>query len=124
MFYDVFYELCKKNHVTPSKACTDMGLSRSLAAKWKNTGQNPSFEIIPKIANYFGVSTSYLLGEEEKEKPLVNGDEELTEYLEAVRDDPDLRMLFSLTKGATKKDIQDAIAIIQMLRSRDKGDLL
>lgn len=123
MFYDVFYQLCSERHVTPSKACTEMGLSRSLAAKWKNTGQNPSFEIIPKIANYFGVSTSFLLGEEEK-KPLVNGDEELTEYLEAVRDDPDLRMLFSVTKGATKKDIQDAIAIIQMLKSRDRGETL
>lgn len=68
MFYDLFLELCTSKGVTPSKACLDMGLSRSLAAKWKNTKATPSFEVIGKIADYFCVSADYLLGKEHQSK--------------------------------------------------------
>jgi transcriptional regulator with XRE-family HTH domain len=37
-----------------------------------------------KIANYFGVSVGYLLGEEEKEKPTVQEDDGLTENQNAL----------------------------------------
>lgn len=46
-----------------------MKLSRSLGAKWKNTGANPSFDVLSKMSDYFGVSVDYLLGNEQKEKP-------------------------------------------------------
>ncbi len=69
MFYDVFEGLCKGKGISPSRACLDMGLSRSLGAKWKSTKANPSFEVLSKVANYFGVSTDYLLGNEQKGKP-------------------------------------------------------
>lgn len=62
MFYDIFLSLCRHKGVTPNKACLDMQLSRSLAAKWKNTGSDPSAETLARIAGYFGVSTDYLLG--------------------------------------------------------------
>lgn len=68
MFYDIFKGLCDKKDVSPSRACIDMGLSRSLGAKWKNTGANPSYEVLTKMAGYFGVSVDYLLGNEQKEK--------------------------------------------------------
>ena len=116
MFYDLFYELCLKKGVTPSKACLDMGLSRSLAAKWKNTKATPSADVMSKISDYFGVSADYLLGkEEQKEKPLINGDEELTEYLEELRTRPEMKMLFKLTKGATKADVEKAVKIIETM---------
>lgn len=116
MFYDLFYELCVRKGVTPSKACLEMGLSRALAAKWKNTKATPSADTMSKISDYFGVSTDYLLGkEEQKEKPLINGDEELTEYLEELRTRPEMKMLFKLTKGATKADVEKAVKIIETM---------
>lgn len=68
MFYDLFKKLCDEKNVSVSKACIEMGLSRSIAAKWKNTKTNPSADVLPKIAKYFGVPVDYLLGAEEKEK--------------------------------------------------------
>jgi transcriptional regulator with XRE-family HTH domain len=56
VFYDIFKGLCDKKDVSPSRACIDMGLSRSLGAKWKNTGANPSYEVLTKMAEYFDVS--------------------------------------------------------------------
>jgi transcriptional regulator with XRE-family HTH domain len=55
-----------------------MGLSNSLATKWKNTGAIPKGETLAKIADYFGVSVAYLLGTEQKEKPTAESGE-LTE---------------------------------------------
>lgn len=51
-----------------------MGLSRSIAAKWKATNTKPSADILPTIANYFGVSVDYLLGiDETKKAPTPEG---------------------------------------------------
>ncbi|HWP80031.1 MAG TPA: S24 family peptidase [Candidatus Acidoferrum sp.] len=62
MFYDTFKALCKGRGVSPSRACIEMGLSRSLAAKWKNTKATPSAEVLSKIAQYFGVTVDCLIG--------------------------------------------------------------
>lgn len=78
MFYDLFKSLCDKKGVSVSRACIEMGLSRSIAAKWKNTKTNPSAEVIPKIAQYFNVSTDYLLGNEKENDtaPYIEDDSE------------------------------------------------
>ena len=78
MFYDKFEALCVKKGVTPNKACLDMGLSRSVAAKWKNTGNNPRSDVLTKVAAYFGVTTSEILGEDTKKDPAPDGAEPKT----------------------------------------------
>ena len=45
--------------------------------------------------------------------------DELTDYLEILRTRPECRMLFSLTKDATKEDVEKAVAIITALRSTE-----
>ncbi|MBQ3504265.1 MAG: helix-turn-helix transcriptional regulator [Oscillospiraceae bacterium] len=119
MFFDIFHELCKIKGVSCKKAAEEIGLSNSITTKWKKTGATPGGETLEKVAAYFGVSTDYLLGkEEQKEKPLVNGDEELTEYLEVLKTRPEMRMLFQLSKDATKEDVEAAVRIIEALRKK------
>ena|GEM_PF-766662 len=62
VFYDIFESLCRQKGVSPNKACIEMGLSRSISAKWKSTKTNPSADVLPKIADYFEVPVDYLLG--------------------------------------------------------------
>ena len=98
--------------------CSDVGISKGLLTDLK-MGRRTGVSAVTaqKIASYFGVSVGYLLGEEEqKEKPLVNGDEELTEYLEMLKTRPEIRMLFQLSKDATKEDVEKAVKIIEALR--------
>lgn len=65
MFYDRFEQLCKLKGVKPGRACTDMGLSRSLSAKWKNMGtKKPSAEVLEKMSSYFGISINEILDED------------------------------------------------------------
>lgn len=118
MFYDRFAQLCAERGISPSRAAIDAGLSKSTVSKWKSSpNAEPTGAAIKKLTEYFGISVSELLGENtaEKEKPLINGDEELTEYLEELRTRPEMKMLFKLTKGATKADVEKAVKIIETM---------
>lgn len=113
-FFDNYQALCRKKGKTANGVAKELGIPSSNVTQWKH-GSTPRANVLNMIAEYFDVTPKELVFGIEK-KPLVNNDEELTDLLERVRDDPDLRMLFSVTKGATKEDIQRAIKIIQMLK--------
>lgn len=51
----------------------------------------------------------------------VNGDTILNDFLEELKNREECRMLFSLTKGATKEDVMRAVAIIEALRREEEG---
>lgn len=73
MFYYKFKQMCDKKGVSCNKAALDIGLSNATPTKWKKTGATPSGETLSKIADYFGVSVGYLLGEEDiKKQPSVS----------------------------------------------------
>lgn len=67
-FYDLFSDLCKRKGVKPSRAATELGINRSNVTNWKNGGYTPRGDTLQRIADYFGVTTDYLLTGEEKEK--------------------------------------------------------
>lgn len=118
--YEKIIALCADRGIKGGKMCTDIGMSKGILTDLK-MGRQTSISIanVKKISEYFGVSVDYLLGAEaQKEKPLVNGDEELTEYLEMLKTRPECRMLFQLTKDATKDDVEAAVRIIEALRNK------
>ena len=127
-FFDNYQALCRSKGKTANGVAKELGIPSASVTQWKY-GSVPRAQTLEKIAAYFRVEVkdlvygndedgliSSLPWEQTIEKPLVNNDEELTEMLEDIRDNPDLRMLFSVTKGATKEDIQKAVKIIQMLK--------
>ena len=118
-FYERFVLLCAQKGVKPSRAASECNINRSNVTSWKNNGYTPRGEVLQRIATYFGVSVGYLLGEEEQNrKPLINEDEELTEYVQMLKTRPECRMLFQLSKNATKDDVEAAVRIIEALRHK------
>lgn len=108
MFYDRFEELCAAKGVKVGRACAEMGVSRSLAAKWKATGtEKPSADVLEKMSNYFGMSIDEILN---KEKAPAEADAELNEYLTELQNRPEMRMLFHTFAGATKEQIEAIVA--------------
>lgn len=61
MFFHRFKELCDERGISIYKAATEIGLNRAAANKWKS-GSVPNGQSLNKLADYFGVSTDYLLG--------------------------------------------------------------
>lgn len=68
MFYETFCRLCQIHNLTPSGAATKIGFNRASVTMWKNTGNAPKQELLVKIANFFGVTTDYLLGNDPQSK--------------------------------------------------------
>ena len=78
MFFDRFEALCKQKNVSKQKACLDCGLSRTAWNKWR-AGATPNGDALQALADYFGVTTDYLLtGEETKKAPTPEGGREIT----------------------------------------------
>lgn len=115
-FFDRYAELCKTKGETPNSVAKIIGASSGSVTAWKN-GTEPRYSTVAKIADFFEVSIDYLLGKE-TEKPLINGDEELTEYVQILKTRPECRMLFQLSKNATKEDVEAAVRIIEALRNK------
>lgn len=44
-----------------------LGVAKQSVSNWENDNIMPSVEMLEKIADFFGVSTDYLLGREEKQ---------------------------------------------------------
>ena len=63
--YRTIHALCVQKGITDSRMCADIGISRGIMSDLK-TGRKSgvSAKTLNKIADYFGVSMSYLLGTE------------------------------------------------------------
>ena len=109
ILYENIISLCEKRGIKGGKMCTDIGMSKGILTDLKMGRQTGiSAANAQKIANYFGVSVGYLLGEEEKEKPTAQGDEltegqmELIEVAKSLSEDQAalaLRLLKSLVEA-------------------------
>lgn len=100
MFYDVFKSLCDSKGVSCKRASLEIGLSNSISTKWKNTGATPNGETLNKIAEYFGVTTDFLLGQETEKAPTPEGGRPVNIVTIAGRDGSYVER--RLTDGQTK----------------------
>lgn len=120
MFWETFVKLCAEHNTKPNPVAKELGFSSGSVTDWKN-GKQPRPTTIQKIADYFGVSPDYLKGEEKAPAAEAEEAHELNELLEELKTRPEMRMLFSLAKGATKEDVELAVQIIERMR-RNGGD--
>lgn len=75
--YNTIMELCERKGVKGAKMCTEAGISKGLLTDLK-MGRRSGVSAVTaqKIANYFGVTVGYLLGEDEKESPTTQSGSE------------------------------------------------
>ena len=60
MLFERVKELCKKRGISISELENRIGFGKNSIYKWKT--QSPKLETLQKVADYFHVSTDYLLG--------------------------------------------------------------
>ena len=99
-------------------------MNRASAVKWKN-GTVPGGATLHKLAEYFGVSVDYLLDNEETPDAhgeIVRLDADSLEVLRAVRERPDMKILFSVSKNVTPEDLAKAIRIVEAFKAEEEGE--
>lgn len=114
-FSETLARLRRENKMTQAELASRLGISKSAVSMYERGNREPELDLLQAMADLFGVSVNAMLGRPDPE--LVNADPELTGYLEQLRDRPELRMLFSVTRNATKEDVEAAVRIIEALRS-------
>lgn len=103
------------NNIAQVDLATTIGISKQTLYKYENgIITNIPSDKIEAIAKALGTTPAYLMGWNEN-----NADSELQEYLEELKTRPEMRMLFSLAKGATKEDVEKAVKIIEALQNND-----
>lgn len=95
MFWKRFVALCNDKGISPNGVCSELGLSNATATKWKN-GSAPRATTVRKIADYFGVSVDYLLGNvqmdlqhfaEKEKEPTVTVDPKLLSLIDSMSEE-------------------------------------
>lgn len=62
LFGDRLKELRKECNLTQEDIGNLCGVAKNTVSNWENNANQPSFEIVKKLAQYFGVTADYLLG--------------------------------------------------------------
>lgn len=57
-------ELRKSKNISLKKLGEIIGVSESAVSQYENSKREPDYKTLSKLADYFGVSTDYLLGRE------------------------------------------------------------
>lgn len=71
MFNDVIKELRLNRKLTTDDVASSIGVSGSAYRNYERGERSPSFEILVKLADFYGVTTDYLLGREPEPDPLA-----------------------------------------------------
>ena len=114
MFYDRFKELCDKRGISCNRAALEMGLSNATPTAWKKRGLTPKADTLAIIANYFGVTTDYLLGEENKKAPTGTGER-------SVSDDEIKFALFGGDSDITDEMYDEVRRFAAYIKQREAG---
>lgn len=86
MFWEIFNRLCNDHNIKPNAVAKELAIPSGSVTDWKK-GRIPRDGTLIKIADYFNVSTNYLLGKaDQKEKPTETDGLEEGTILLALRD--------------------------------------
>lgn len=62
MFWETYSDLCKNKNESPTGVAQKLGFTNAACSKWKK-GTVPNGKTLKVIADYFGVTPGYLLGD-------------------------------------------------------------
>lgn len=103
-FCDVFKELRTEKELSQDKIANELEVSQSLVNNWETYRSTPSPEMLEYIADYFEVSTDYLIGRtndrryylpNEKNTELVN---KLYDLVKDMSEDKQ-KIIYAVTKS-------------------------
>lgn len=89
--------LCEKNNVKVGTLEREIKLANGTIGRWTES-TFPNSQTLSVIADYFGVSTDWLLGREQEV--------DIEDELERLKTDQDLRVLLSSSAKLSKEDLQ------------------
>lgn len=102
-------QLREEQNLKQEELAQKLSISASAVGMYETNKREPNNELTVKIAEFFGVTTDYLLGKTE----IRNSEEANFKF--AFHKDID-------TEGLTDEDIKEALEIYRMIKNREKKE--
>ena len=119
--YKIFKELCEKHGVTAYRVSKETGISTATLSDWKTGKTVPKADKMKKIADFFGVSTEYLMTGSDPEAPTWYTNPDTAAEAQKVFQDPNLRILFDAAKDSRPEDIRMAAEMLKRFKETANG---
>lgn len=113
--YERLKILCKDKGVSISKMEEDNGIPKGNSNKWRTS--EPRAAMLFKLAEYFGVSTDYILtGEQDGiSKERLHADPEIVELVNEVARIPEAKVFLSAIKDMPKEDLETITSLVKKM---------
>ena len=105
---DKLLELRKSRNITQQRLAVDLGIDQASISSYEGGKYLPTVEVLVKLADYFGVSTDYLLGLSEIKNPLIHPVNKQTAYF------------LSLFSSLSEQHQERVIGYIEGLKAEEK----
>lgn len=116
-FYDRYISLCNSVGKTPSAVAIEIGLAKPTVTRWKN-GSMPNDATAAKIADYFHVSTEYLLSTEKATSDTGGGEVPHEQYREVLAGHG-IRLLLDADAKVTMEQLNDIVDYINFQQRKN-----
>ena len=108
------------NKMTLEEVGEKIGVSKQTLYKYENNIiTNIPSDKIEGLAKIFNISPAVIMGWDKDDEQYYQ-DKEAAEYAEMLRTRPEMRMLFSASRGISKEEMQEAVSYIEFIKSRNK----
>lgn len=124
-FINRLKSIMKDRKITQTELAKRTGIRQSSISDWLNDRYEPKQDKVYIIAKALNVSPAWLLGYDEnistnEQSSNYYLDAETAEYAEMLRTRPEMRMLFSASRGISKEDMEKAVEYIELLKLKHK----
>ena len=121
--YERFLLLLKKNNMSVAEFSRKTGIKQSTLSNWKTRNTLISTKYARLIANFFGVSVEYLMGDVDDLPSNVGYyyDQETADLIAELRSRNDIVMLLNAARNATPNDVQMACDILKSINDAKNG---
>lgn len=117
-FKENLKKLRKNAGLTQKKLAAELGVALSTVAMWETGSRQPDYKTLNKIADFYGVTYNQLLSDQSENK-YDNDSDDILQLRDLLRTRPEMKMLFSVSKNASKEDIERAVTIIEALKTKN-----
>lgn len=122
-FIERLNSILQKRNLSQADLSKMTGIRSSSISDWLNGKYEPKQDKISIIAEALNVSPVWLIGYDDTASNQSEGyyvDPETAEYAEMLRTRPEMRLLFSASRGISKEEMQEAVNYIEFIKSRNK----
>ncbi|MDY4783923.1 helix-turn-helix transcriptional regulator [Pygmaiobacter massiliensis] len=116
--YQIIEELCTRKRITVAALSREVGISKSTMTELKKgRSRCLSAKNMDKVANFFGVSVDYLLGNGQKERPAAKSDEP------DILDEVDIAFYgeYKELSDDEKDVVRDMVRVMRERRAKKQG---